>query len=450
VYCDAQLARYGIEPQRPAIGPTSTVWDRATTGWVVGPDYGTLTQVLLPKLIDWPGIDVPPGSPHGPFIPRWEIEAWHHDEQWGKLKNGSIIRCKSNEQSQIRFAAAGVDWIHFDEEPAYRNYEEATLRVEAGRRLRIFGTCTLLPPEGQIGGVSWLYNTLIRPYLNGKRDIGLFGAAIWDNPYLLPEEIARLESRYPEGTPQYRIRLGGEWLPGIGGNQCYLKFRHELHVKPQGPPVWHVPLSWFIDFNVNPFCSGVGQYLNKRFHVYKIFELEDGNVDGMVEAFRQAYPTHGADIWMYGDATGEGRSVQTAQSNYTLIRRGMQNYPTALKMNIPLANPHRKDRVNAVNRALQDTYGTVSVEIDPSCEPLILDLEQVLADAEGGPKKTTNSRDPYFFRTHSSDGLGYWICKVAPVVGLGEREERQQQYAVAPTSPFQRPGHAPVYARGGR
>lgn len=401
VYCDAQFARYGLEPRKPAISADAVVWDRATSGWVVGPDYSTLMQVLLPKLLDWPGIEVPPGAPHGPFIPRWEIEYWKHDEQSGKLKNGSLIRCKSNEQQQIRFAAAGVDWVHFDEEPLYRNYVETTLRVEAGRRLRIYGTCTLLPPVGSTGGVTWLYDKIIRPYQHGNRSVGLFGGSIWDNPYLVPEEIARLEALYPEGSPEYRIRLAGEWLPGLGGQQCYMRYRAELHVKPQPEPVRNVPLAWFMDFNVNPLCHGVGQYLNGVFHVYKVWAHDDANLDRMIEAFRSAYPTHGAEVWIYGDATGEGRHVQTAQSNYHLIRQGMLDYPVQVRLCVPTINPHRKDRVNAVNQALQDADGVVSVEIDPSCEHLILDLEQVLADSEGGPKKVTNAKDPYFYRSHS-------------------------------------------------
>lgn len=451
--CDAEFARFGLEPMKPAVG-SLMIWDRATTGWVVGPDYGTLTQVILPKLLDWPTIHVPPGSAHAPFIPQREIESWDAQGQTCKLKNGSLMRFKSNEQSTVRFAAAGVDYVHFDEEPPYRNYEEVTLRVEAGRRLRIYGTCTLLPPEGQIGGVSWLYEKLIRPWQHGKRDIGLFGAAIWDNPHILPEEIERLTTRYPQGTPQYRIRLGGEWLPGIGGNQCYHRYDARIHLKPQPEPVWHAPLCWFWDFNVNPFCSGVGQYLDKVFHVYRIFELEDASIEGMVEAFRHAYPTHGNEIWIYGDATGHSRHVQspgtTAKSNYTLIQNAMRDYPQAAKLCLPSANPHRKDRVNAANAALKDLQGRSWVEIDPEyCQPLVLDLEQVITDNEGGPKKTTSPKDPYFYRTHSSDGWSYWVHYVRPVALEAQRTPPPQEYAVTTPSVFQRPGVAPQRAASG-
>src|SRR5262245_52067103 len=38
-YCGATLARFGPDDPQPAIGPSATVWDRATSGWVVGPDF---------------------------------------------------------------------------------------------------------------------------------------------------------------------------------------------------------------------------------------------------------------------------------------------------------------------------------------------------------------------------------------------------------------------------
>jgi hypothetical protein len=77
-YCAATLARYGIEPTRPAIGASTWVYDRATSGWVIGPDYQTLMHTLLPKILD--NGYVPPGQSHGPFIPPWELEQWNTNE----------------------------------------------------------------------------------------------------------------------------------------------------------------------------------------------------------------------------------------------------------------------------------------------------------------------------------------------------------------------------------
>ena len=46
---------------------------------------------------------------------------------------------------------------------------------------------------------------------------------------------------------------------------------------------------------------------------------------------------------------------------------------------------------------------------------IIRDFQDVLLDRDGGIKKTSDPSDPYFLRTHLSDGLGYWICYEKPV-----------------------------------
>jgi len=71
--------------------------------------------------------------------------------------------------------------------------------------------------------------------------------------------------------------------------------------------------------------------------------------------------------------------------------------------------------------ALKNEHGEVCVEVDPSCRELIDDLEQVLLDGRGKIKKVTNRTDPYFKRTHISDGFGYWICRDAPVRPINDR-----------------------------
>lgn len=441
-FCGATLARYGVTPTRPAVGARTVVWDRATTGWIVGPDYQTLTQVLLPKYLEHPNIEVPPGAPHMPFIPAREVEYWNAAEQVGKLKNGSLLRAKSNEQQRVRFAAAGVDWIHFDEEPLYRNYQEATLRVEAGRRLRIFGTCTLLPPEGKIGGVSWLYTEIIKPWQAGRPGVNVFGASIYDNPHLDPAEIKRLEAKYPEGSPQRRIRLGGEYLPGIGGARAYGNFFRGYHVREVGPLDPRYPLCWLWDFNVSPFCTSLGQYTHDVFTIHHELVLEEGSIPMMVDAFKALVPEWPNELWIYGDATSNARDVQTARSDYDLIRQELVSYRAAgLRVKVPQANPHVKDRVNAVNQALKDAQGFVGVQVDPSCTETIDDFEGVLQDDRGGIKKTFDRSDPYFRRTHLLDGIGYWIFAVRPVRMPRLQSSEQQHYALGPGDPLARFRH---------
>src|SRR3989304_4674068 len=216
---------------------------------------------------------VPPGATHEPFIPDREISEWRVSDRVLKLKNGSIVGFKSADAGSTKYRGAEKDWIHFDEEHSKHIYEESVIRI-GGRPLRVFGTATLLPPEGQVGGVTWIFTDIIKPWEMGKLpNVGIFGASIYDNPHLDQREIGRLESIYPEGSVQRRIRLGGEWLPGLSGARAYPSFDRRVHVKPQPPITQRMPLAWYWDFNVEPMVSGIGQRHMKLFRVYRTFRL---------------------------------------------------------------------------------------------------------------------------------------------------------------------------------
>lgn len=415
-YCVARLARFGT-PERP---------NEPTTGWVISLDVPSSRDIIQPKLFD--NGFVPPGVT--PFIPDREIKEWRVSDQILRLKSGSIIGFKSAESGRIKFQGAEKDYIAEDEEQPESIHEEAVIRVGAGRKLRVFGAVTLLPPEGTAGGVSWMFPKIIEPWQNQepstRRNVGLFGASIYDNPHLPTEEIARLESIYPDGTPQRRIRLGGEWLPGMGGARAYGNFTRMLHVKPQPPVMPRRPLCLILDFNVEPLIGLVGQREQRLFRFLRELALDEGSVPELVEWFRSIYPTHSGELWVYGDASGKTRTAQTGESDYRILLNAFRGYGPPVRLKVPEANPLVKDRVNAVNRALRNEYGEIGVEVDPTCKELIADFEQVLVDGRGGIKKTSNRRDSYFRRTHASDGAGYWIFKEEPVTVVSQGAQRGQ------------------------
>ena len=402
-WCAARFARYGLpgEPFRP------------TTGWLVSLDFPSSRDIVQPKLFD-NGVAV--ARSHAPFIPEREIKDWRVSDQLLILKNGSVLGFKSADSGRAKFQGTERDYVWFDEEPPKEIYDECVIRVGGGSRMRIFGTCTLLPPEGQLGGVSWAYTELVQPWTEGKGRARIFTASIYDNPYIDRAEIARLEGIYPEGSPARRIRLGGELLPGLSGSRAYPAFDRRLNVCKQPPLAFRRPMCWMWDFNVEPMVCLVGQRDGELFRVYREFVMDEGNIPDMVQMFREAYPKHGAEIYLYGDATGKGRTAQTGQSDYTTILQHMRSYGAPVRMRIPEANPAVPDRVNAMNHACKDETGSIRLLLDESCKETMIDLEQVLRDPRGGIKKTTNRRDPYFRRTHLSDALGYWVSYDEPVV----------------------------------
>lgn len=415
-YLGSHLARFGFDGEKGFTygrGSKIGVRDMATSGWVSAIDFPTSRDTIQPKYFD--NGFVPPGSTHEPFIPAREIAEWRVSDQILKLKNGSIIGFKSADSGRVKYQGAEKDWIHFDEEHPEGIYEESVIRVGA-RPLSIFTTCTLLPPEGQIGGVTWIFTKIVKPWKKGLlENIGVYNASIYDNPHINTDEIAFLESKYPEGSAQRRIRLNGELIAGLSGARVYSGFDYRLNVREQPEIALRRPIAWVWDFNVEPMVCIIGQREGSLFRVHKELILEEGSIPDMVEQFRMTHPYHMAEIWLYGDASGNSRTAQTKVSSYNIILKEMMDYPTPCRMKVPEKNPGVVNRINSVNRNFKDEEGICQIEIDPSCIELIDDLEQVVTDGKQGIKKTFNKRDPYYRRTHMSDALGYWIFQEAPI-----------------------------------
>ena len=411
-YIGSYLARFGFEdPPTIYCGDGIEVRDRATSGWVVGLDFPMLRDTVQPYYFD-NGF----GAGAKAFIPKEEIAEFRSGDQILKLKNGSILGFKSAESGRSKFYGAAKDWIHFDEEPPKPVFDECTIRV-GSKKLTLFGTCTLLPPEGAKGGVSWVFNEILVPYMAGQsKDVAAFNSSIYDNPHIPRDEIEKLESKFPLHSDIGKIRLLGHWLPGLSGARAYTNFNRNLHVEDT-TPYWsdRSPLLWSWDFNVSPMCSVVSQKVGGLFVVHREFILEEANIYDMVDAFRDVYGSHRAELWIFGDATGKARSPHTNKTSYDLISQKMIDYPSPIKMRVPEINPSVTSRINAMQTALKGVDGEIGTIINPDCHELILDMQGVLLDNNGKIKKTSDRNNTYFRRTHISDALGYMVTQMSPV-----------------------------------
>lgn len=386
-------------------------------GAIVSLDFANSRDVVQPKLF---ASGAAPDPSHDPFIPDRELapRGWSVTNQLLKAKNGNTVAFKSADSGAVKIAGRALDYIMYDEEPPKAVYEETTIRIGGGSKLSLFGACTLLPPEGTVGGVSWVYEEKVKPWKVGMTPmVDICTSSIYENPFLLPSEIERLERLYPPGSIQRKIRLEGELMPGMAGQRAYTSFDSRIHVKEIPFELEHRrPIVWFMDFNVEPLCSGIGQRIGPLFRVYKEIILGEGSIDDMVDEFREAIRGQEREIWIYGDASGNHRSEQTKRTDYQLILNGLKGLNVPVKMRVQDKNPFVTDRVNAVNNALKDIRdGSIHIEISNTCTELIADFEGVLRDQKGAIKKTSNRRDPYFRRTHISDAIGYWITFEEPV-----------------------------------
>ena len=73
-----------------------------------------------------------------------------------------------------------------------------------------------------------------------------------------------------------------------------------------------------------------------------------------------------------------------------------------------------RDRVAAVNTRCETHDGRQWLSVDPSCEHVISDLEQVVFAENGDLDKRSNP-----LLTHISDALGYWVHQDFPPVARG-------------------------------
>lgn len=200
------------------------------------------------------------------------------------------------------------------------------------------------------------------------------------------------------------------------GAPAYPSFNFKLHVKENLPYHPEIPLCLACDFNVDPCIFEVCQIRNGKLFVIDEIVLSPGDIPGMVREFRNAYPAHPAGIYIYGDSNGLRRDAQTQKSDYDLIQIHMQGYPSSTKLKVPRAHPPSKTRVDSLNNKLSGYEDKVMIHIDSKCVELIKDLQQVVMRPDGGDVlKIYRDGDPYKFRTHASDAVGYLVFREWPV-----------------------------------
>jgi hypothetical protein len=203
----------------------------------------------------------------------------------------------------------------------------------------------------------------------------------------------------------------------ITGSMAYTGYRPVNILKGLEYSV-SLPLCLTMDFNVEPMiweiaqiCMGLTCFINE------IKIASNASIDEMVRLFRNLYPAHQGELWIFGDATGNGKSPQTGKSCYDLFRLNMRGYSGHMVWKVPVSNPPQIDRVNAFNLKLRGVDGQVGILIDPDkCPELVKDLKEVKI-RDGRIVKIKNRKDPYFYRTHASDSASYLVWREFPVLG---------------------------------
>lgn len=221
------------------------------------------------------------------------------------------------------------------------------------------------------------------------------------------------------------------------GALAYPHFKRAVHVVDSLPYFDRMPLVLFCDFNQSPLGWGVGQIIAGWVNVLSEIFREPSTIEAAVTEFRDIYPAHKGELWVYGDAT--------TKSFYDTMRLAFRGYSAPLSFRVPPKNPRVKDRVNAVDNKLWAQDGKPGVRVAAGCVNLIQDFEEVMwRPNEKDLLKVTDQKDPYYKRTHISDAFGYWMVHEFPLV-----LEEEAGFKPAPRVPM-KPGKllGDIYYKG--
>lgn len=212
-----------------------------------------------------------------------------------------------------------------------------------------------------------------------------------DNLDNIDPEYLKLLSRMPEAEKN-RFLLG-QYSDESDG-QVYYEFRRDEHIKEF--PEYQGTKFICADFNVNPHCSLVFQFINGQIQVIDEWYLENSDTPKAVHEWSKKYK--GSRV--IPDSTGRNRKT-SGQSDFDII--------TAAGFVIEHTfNPFVRDRVNLLNLRLKEG----KILIHPRCRKLINDLERVQWKNNELDQRT----NPML--THISDALGYGCHKMLPQTTL--------------------------------
>lgn len=156
-------------------------------------------------------------------------------------------------------------------------------------------------------------------------------------------------------------------------------------------------------------------------------KYRDENLRGLPKTW-DGLRAHRGRIIAFGDAVGSHRSshADNLESSWEIVDQVFRQLDTYGK-NVPAdGNPSPRARVDSVNGKLCNAFGVHALIVDPRCEELIRDFEQVMWDETGLALREwrRGSLGTEWLRTHASDGLGYMIHRLFPLGQDVDRDDR--------------------------
>ena len=343
--------------------------------WVVGPTYRSL------KSNTWPMLRTIMRQYDGAVVNESELSI--------KLPNDAEIALKGAEQEN-NLRGAGLDMVVMEEYSYIKPhvYEEI-----------IYPMLTTTKGETLFIGTPNSFDHLYDAYLRGQGDDPEWKSWQYttvEGGFVTEEEIEKAKATMDETT--FKTEFLADFVST--GNRAAYNFDRKSHVKQAEELT--ADQFFGLDFNIDFMTAVLGcKYSDGTIHYFDEIRQSNSNTDQLALAMKQIAP----GINVYPDATGRARSTTSNKSDHIILRD--HGFNVIAKR----ANPPVRDRLNALNRMLQDANGKVRMTVDPKCKYLIKDLEQVQRSRDG---KIDKAKD--ISLTHALDACSYYIAMNHPVV----------------------------------
>lgn len=165
----------------------------------------------------------------------WE-ESYDKEHRVLTLNNGSFLEFRSYDQDLEKFAGTSRHFTWFDEEPPKHIYNECMARlIDTDGQAYL----TMTPVEG----MSWVFDDIYSPGIEGSKDILVIEIEMTENPYISKESAERYLSSLD--VEERKARERGEFV-AMGG-KVFKQFSLELHVVP--PTVPPSDWEWYVSFD---------------------------------------------------------------------------------------------------------------------------------------------------------------------------------------------------------
>lgn len=332
--------------------------------------------------------------------PHWRASKPNETELSITLNSGHVIRCVGlNNYDDLR--GSGLFFVLIDEwaDCPYEAWEEVLRPMLSTCRYTIDGVQYIGGHALRIGtpkGFNHCYDTYLAGQDGREPDHMSWLYTSVDGGNVPIEELEAARRKMDPRTFRQEYLASFENYQGVV-YYCFDRRKNHTDETVQPGDALHIGM----DFNVSKMAAVV--YVMRDGLPRAVYEFMDVfDTPAMIKKIEERYSDH--NIAVYPDASGKNRkSSNASESDIALLE------DAGFSVCANSTNPAVKDRVNAMNAMLCNTYGERRMLVNThECPKFTQCLERQIYDDKGEPDKKGGF-------DHGNDGGGYPIAFLFPI-----------------------------------